>query len=332
MKNTYFFDRGVYISGGSTVAGPKEGMGPLGDCFDKVYASIQSDGKSWEETEIRMQKDVLDLLLLKTARNSRSVELLLGGDLINQLTITNFAAKEREIPFLGLYNACATMAEGMLLASSLIGGGFITTAAVVASSHNATSERQYRFPNELGVQREEYSQCTVTAAGSMLFTKEPSFVKVVSGTVGTIVDYGVKDPADMGAAMAPAAFRTIKEHMENSGTLPQDYDLICTGDLGYHGYTLLLELMKREYKIKEECIQDGGIWIYKKNQKIYCGGSGAGCSAAVWSSYLLDAMKRGKYSRVLLIGTGALLSPVSVGQGYSIPAIAHGLELTGKGN
>ena len=331
MKNTYFFDRGVYIADGSSVVGPKEGTGPLGDCFDKIYDSIQSDGKSWEETEIRMQKDVLDLLLQKTSRNTRSVELLLGGDLINQLTITNFAAKERDIPFLGLYNACATMAEGMLLASSLIAGGFISTAAVVASSHNATSERQYRFPNELGVQREECSQCTVTAAGAMLFSKEPSFAKVVSGTVGTIVDYGVKDPADMGAAMAPAAFRTIKEHMENSGTSPLDYDLICTGDLGYHGNTILLELMKKEYEIKEERIQDGGLWIYKKNQGIYCGGSGAGCSASVWSSYLLDAIKRGKYSRVLLIGTGALLSPVSVGQKNSIPAIAHGLELVGKG-
>lgn len=332
MKNTFLFERGVYLAGGSSVAGPKEAQGPLGDCFDKTYPSLQSAGKSWEETEIKMQKDVLDLLFLKTARSAASVELLLGGDLINQLTVTNFAAKERDIPFLGLYNACATMAEGMLLAASLIGGGFLSNAAVVASSHNAASERQYRYPNELGVQREEYSQCTVTAAGAMLLSKEPSPLRVVGGTVGTIVDYGVKDPSDMGAAMAPAAFRSITEHLKNTGGKIKDYDLICTGDLGLHGHRILTELMKEEYDFDEEILQDSGMWIYKKNQNVFCGGSGAGCSAAVWSGYLLPSLKKGIYRRVLLCGTGALHSPISVGQGNSIPAIAHCLELMREGN
>lgn len=328
MKNTFVFEHGVYIAAGSSVAGPKEAKGPLGDCFDRVYASIQSAGKSWEETEIKMQKDVIDILLLKAARNVASVELLLGGDLINQLTVTNFAAKEREVPFLGLYNACATMAEGMLLAASLIGGGFLSNAAVVASSHNAASERQYRYPNELGVQREEYSQCTVTAAGAMLLSREPSPLRLVSGTVGTVVDYGVKDPSDMGAAMAPAAFRTIEEHLKNSNRKIGDYDLICTGDLGLHGHRILTELIKREYDFEEEILQDSGMWIYRKKQNVFCGGSGAGCSAAVWSAYVLPALKKGTYRRILLCGTGALHSPISVSQGNSIPAIAHCLELT----
>lgn len=327
MKNTFLFKQGVYIAAASSVAGPKEAAGPLGRDFDKTYPSIQSAGKSWEETEIKMQQDALDLLLLKSQRKASSVEVLLGGDLINQLTITNFATKERDIPFLGLYNACATMAEGMLLAASLIGGGFLTNGVVVASSHNAASERQYRYPNELGVQREEYSQCTVTAAGAMLLSKEPSPLRILSGTVGTIVDYGVKDPSDMGAAMAPAAFRTIREHLRNSNRSIEDYDLICTGDLGLHGHRILTELMKEEYRFDEEILQDSGMWIYKKNQDVFCGGSGAGCSAAVWSAYVLPALKAGKYRRVLLLGTGALHSPVSVGQGNSIPAIAHGLEL-----
>lgn len=330
MKNTFFFDRGVYLTEGCAVAGPKEADGPLGSLFDKTYDSIQSSGKSWEETEIGMQKDVLDLLLAKTRRKETSVELLLGGDLINQLTITNFAAKERDIPFLGLYNACATMAEGMLLASSLIGGGFLSNAAVVASSHNAASERQYRYPTELGVLRPECSQCTVTAAGAMLFDKSSGKIKVTCGTVGTVVDYGVKDPCDMGAAMAPAAFRTIKEHLENCHRSYDDYDLICTGDLGIHGHKILLELMQKEYGIADERLQDGGMWIYQEKQGVFCGGSGAGCSAAVWSSYVLDALRKKKYRRVLLIGTGALLSPVSVGQGNSIPSIAHGIELERK--
>lgn len=184
------------------MVGPKEGKGPLGECFDKVCDTLSSSSESWESTEITMQKDALDILMDKADLAEERIDLLLGGDLINQLTITNFAAKERAIPFLGLYNACATMAEGMLLGASLIGGGFIGNAAVVASSHNATSERQYRFPTELGLQRNSCSQWTVTAAGAMYLSAKTSPIKIISGTVGTIVDYGIKDPNDMGAAMA----------------------------------------------------------------------------------------------------------------------------------
>lgn len=327
-KNTFFFQRDVFLSEGSAVVGPKEGLGPLGECFDRVNEKLFSSEDSWENTEISMQKEALDLLIQKAGLAEDRIDLLLGGDLINQLTITNFAAKEREIPFLGLYNACATMAEGMLLGASLIGGGYLNNAAVVASSHNATSERQYRYPTELGVQRASCSQWTVTAAGAMYLSSQPGPVKIVSGTVGTIVDYGVKDPNDMGAAMAPAACDTIVKHLKNSGKTPDDFDLICTGDLGIHGHRILCELLKKEFDLVDERFQDSGIWMYKKNQDVFCGGSGAGCSASIWSSYLLDAMKNGKYRRVLLVGTGALLSSVSVEQGNSIPGIAHGIELT----
>lgn len=327
-KNTFFFQRDVYLNEGSAVVGPKEGRGPLGECFDRVSEKLSSSEETWENTEIAMQREVLDLLIQKAGLTENRVELLLGGDLINQLTITNFAAKEREIPFLGLYNACATMAEGMLLAASLIGGGYLNNAAVVASSHNATSERQYRYPTELGVQRPSCSQWTVTAAGAMYLSSKPSAVKIVSGTVGTIVDYGVKDPNDMGAAMAPAAFDTIVKHLENSGKTPADFDLICTGDLGIHGHRILCELLRKEFNSVDERFQDSGIWMYKKNQDVFCGGSGAGCSAAIWSSYLLNAVKNGKYRHVLLVGTGALLSSVSVEQGNSIPGIAHSIELS----
>ncbi|MGM9567203.1 MAG: stage V sporulation protein AD [Clostridia bacterium] len=326
-KNTFFFQRDVYLNEGSAVVGPKEGLGPLGECFDRVSEKLSSSEETWENTEIAMQREVLDLLIQKAGLTENRVELLLGGDLINQLTITNFAAKEREIPFLGLYNACATMAEGMLLGASLIGGGYLSNAAVVASSHNATSERQYRYPTELGVQRPSCSQWTVTAAGAMYLSSKPSAVRIVSGTVGTIVDYGVKDPNDMGAAMAPAAFDTIMKHLKNSGKTPADFDLICTGDLGIHGHRILCELLRKEFDSVDERFQDSGIWMYKKNQDVFCGGSGAGCSAAIWSSYLLNAVRNGKYRRVLLVGTGALLSSVSVEQGNSIPGIAHSIEL-----
>lgn len=330
-QNTYFFDVPVYVAGSAAVGGPMEGQGPLGPCFDKISPALQSKGGNWEETEIGMQKDVLDILLKKADFAHKTVDLLLGGDLINQLTVTNFAAKERDMPFLGLYNACATMAEGLLLAASLLGGGYIRKAAVVASSHNATSERQYRNPTELGAQRPMWSQWTVTAAGAVALSCKPSALKVLSGTVGRIVDMGVKDPNDMGAAMAPAAAKTITEHLHNSGREAKDYDLICTGDLGSHGHTLLGTLLEKEGITLDERFQDGGMRIYQKNQDAHAGGSGAGCSAAVWSSYVIPALQRGKYRRVLLVGTGALLSTVSVGQGKSIPAIAHAVEIVKEG-
>ena len=174
MNATFLFNKNVFLAAGSAVGGPKEAQGPLGDFFDKVCDSLADPGESWEQSEIAMQRDALDFLLEKVSLGNDGVDILLGGDLIDQLTITNFAAKERDIPFLGLYNACATMAEGMLLGASLINGGYVRNAVVVASSHNATSERQYRYPTELGVQRSECSQCTVTAAGAMFLTNKKS--------------------------------------------------------------------------------------------------------------------------------------------------------------
>lgn len=326
-RNTYLFDQKVHIISGAAVVGPMEGEGPLGQCFDKVYPKIQTTETTWENTEVRMQKEAVDLALAKAALGDHMIDVLLGGDLINQLTITNFAAKERGIPFLGLYNACATMAEGLLLGASLIGGGFAVDAAVVASSHNATSERQYRSPTELGAQRPQTSQWTVTGAGAMILSKQLSPLRIISGTVGKIIDYGVKDPNEMGAAMAPAAADTIIRHLENSDKEASDYDLICTGDLGSHGHRLLSELLKKEHVAVEEQLQDSGMWIYRKEQDVHAGGSGCGCSATVWSSYILDAIIRSKYRRVLLVGTGALLSPLSIGQGHAIPAIAHAVEI-----
>lgn len=331
-RNTYLFDQKVHILSGAAVVGPMEGEGPLGECFDKVWAKTQTTETSWEDTEVKMQKEAVDIALEKASLGDHMIDILLGGDLINQITITNFAAKEREIPFLGLYNACATMAEGLLLGASLIGGGFAGDAAVVASSHNATSERQYRFPTELGTQRPMTSQWTVTGAGAMILSKQPSPLRILSGTVGKIVDYGVKDPNEMGAAMAPAAADTILRHLQNSDKKAADYDLICTGDLGSHGHCLLRELLNKEHVTTEEQLQDGGMWIYQKKQDAHAGGSGCGCSATIWSSYVLDAIARGKYQRVLLVGTGSLLSPLSIGQGHAIPAIAHAVEIVKEDN
>lgn len=331
-RNTFIFERKVYILSGGAVVGPKEGEGPLADCFDRILPKIQTEETSWENTEIKMQKEAIDIALAKAALGDHMIDILLGGDLIDQLTITNFAAKERDIPFLGLYNACATMAEGLLLGASLIGGGFAGDAAVVASSHNATSERQYRFPTELGTQRPMTSQWTVTAAGAMVLSTKISPLRITSGTVGKIVDYGVKDPNEMGAAMAPAAADTILQHLQNRDKKVTDYDLICTGDLGSHGHCLLKELLNKEHVDTDERFQDSGMWMYHQSQDIHAGGSGCGCSASIWSSYLLDAVARGMYQRVLLVGTGALLSPLSIQQGNAIPAIAHAIEIIKEDN
>ena len=255
------------------------------------------------------------------------MDLLLGGDLINQLTITNFAAGERDIPFLGLYNACATMAEGILLGGSLINAGYLGSSAVVVSSHNATSERQFRYPTELGIQRPSWSQWTVTAAGAMLLSAVPSKIRIRGCTVGRVIDYGVKDSNDMGAAMAPAAADTILRHFSFRNQSSADYDLILSGDLGGRGLVLLKALLEKEEVLADERFQDSGRWMYFPDQEVFAGGSGAGCSASVWSSYLLNTFCKKKYQRVLLVGTGALLSTISVGQGNTIPSIAHAVEL-----
>lgn len=328
-RNTFVFDCPVGIAAGAAAVGSKEGKGPMAEYFDYIAPALKNRESSWEQEEIFLQKQALDILLKKGCKKETAVDLLLGGDLIDQLTVTNFAAAERNIPFLGLYNACATMAEGMLLGASLIGGGFVRDAAVVTSSHNLTAERQYRFPTELGVQRPQYSQWTVTGAGSILLTSQPTDVKITAATVGRIVDYGITDPNEMGAAMAPAAADTLLNHFRNLGAKYEDYDIICTGDLGTHGYDLLCELLKKQGISVDERLLDGGMLIYDKTQDAHAGGSGAGCSAVVWNGFLLGEMQKKRYQRVLLIGTGALLSNISTGQGRTVPAIAHALEWEG---
>lgn len=327
QRHTYRFEKGVFIIGGSAVVGPKEGKTPLGSEFDKVCPALRGTEHTWEDSEIRMQKEAVALLLEKIGKKESDLDLLCGGDLIDQLTVTNFAAKEKDIPFLGLYNACATMAEGLLLSSALIHGGFIGDAVVVASSHNATSERQYRNPTELGAKRPPSSQWTVSGAGAMALSdkKESVGIRIVAGTVGRVIDYGCKDPGDMGAAMAPAAADTIEKHL--NGRSITEFDLICTGDLGKRGHELLCALLEKDGIMTDERFQDSGIWMYSCENDVCCGASGAGCSASLWSSYLIHCLEQGKYRRVLLVGTGALLSAVSVGQGRTIPAVAHAVEI-----
>ncbi|MEG0997961.1 MAG: stage V sporulation protein AD [Clostridiales bacterium] len=326
-NNTIQYKHGVYIAQGSSAVGPKEGAGPIGKSFDKVYTTIHGGEETWENFECKLQLDAVTTVMKKNMMTADDFGFILGGDLLNQIMITNFTAKELEIPYLGLYNACATMAEAMVIGGMLIDGAYADNLLVVASSHNATSERQYRNPTELGAQRPQTAQWTVTGAGAMILSTTPSDIKITAATIGKVRDFGVKDPNQMGAAMAPAVFSTIKDHFKNTNTSVCDYDLILSGDLGYHGHKILLALFQGEGFEVGAQIQDSGIWIYHSKQDVHSGGSGAGCSAAVWASYLLSEIRKGKYKKILLAGSGALLSPTSLQQGNSIPAICHVVSL-----
>ena len=325
--STLLFERKIYLRGGGGVAGPMEGRGPLGENFDKVYPDLLGGFTTWEEMETNMQLDALSFAVKAAGMSIKHLDTVVGGDLLNQIIATNYTARELKLPFLGLYNACATMAESLLVAATLIAANCAVNVAAIASSHNSTSERQYRYPTELGVQRPQTAQWTVTGAGALIVSALGKGPLLKSATIGRVQDYDIHDPNQMGAAMAPAAFDTLHAHLQATGRTPADYDLILTGDLGSHGHEILRELCRRKNLKAGPQLQDCGVWIYDGSEDVHAGGSGAGCSASVWSAPLFRELQRGKYRHLLLIGTGALLSPTSVGQNHSIPAIAHCIEL-----
>jgi stage V sporulation protein AD len=303
-----------------------EGEGPLGDYFDKILDNNLYEGdKSWEETEQKMMQHSMELALENAKMRSVDMEFYLAGDLLNQIITANFTARYFDVPFLGVYGACSTLVEGLALASTLIGGEYADQVGVSASSHHDTAERQLRFPTEQGVQRSMTAQWTVTGAGSYILSVTGSGIRITHVTIGKIKDLGISDANNMGTAMAPAAFDTIKANLEDLGRKVSDYDLIITGDLGILGLNVLKELMRAEGYATDN-VSDCGVIIYRPDQDTHSGGSGCGCSGVVLS-YLLKQMLEKKYSRIFLIGTGALLSPISAFQGESIPGIAHGVVL-----
>ncbi len=322
-KSTLTFENPVYIRSGAAVVGPMEGEGPLKEYFDEIKSDLLCGETTWEKTEAKFQGEAIHLATKKAGITPNLLDVVIGGDLLNQLIATNFMAKETKIPYLGLYNACATMAESLLIASTLISGGFAVNCAAIASSHNSTSERQYRFPTELGVQRPQTAQWTVTGAGAICLSSLGNGPRITKATIGRVIDFGIKNSNEMGSAMAPAAFDTLETHLKDTKQTENDYDLILTGDLASQGHRLFKELCKKKGMAAGQNFQDSGILIYDKKQDVHSGGSGAGCSATVWSSYLLRELSQGTYKKVLLIGTGALLSPISVQQGSTIPSIAH---------
>ncbi len=312
----------------ASVVGKKEGEGPLGSCFDIVETDSYFGQDTWEKAESQLQKLALSRAMAKGAVEAEDLDCVFSGDLLNQCVGSSFALRGLDVPSMGLYGACSTMAESLLLAAMLLGGGFGSTAAAMTSSHFATAERQFRTPMEYGGQRTPTAQWTVTGAGAVILTAEGSGPYVTSATIGKVTDMGVKDVNNMGAAMAPAAYETLRSHFNDLGRSPEYYDLIVTGDLGSMGRQIVMDLFKRDLVDITHVYNDCGLMIFDpKTQDVHSGGSGCGCSAAVLTGKLLKDMSDGKIDRMLFAGTGSLQSPLSFQQGESIPAICHAVSI-----
>ncbi len=318
------------ITAWASVAGKKESEGPLAHCFDITSQDTHFGQKTWEQAEKQLQKLTLDTLLKKTGLSRQQLGMVLSGDLLNQCIGSSFTLRNTGVPHLGLYGACSTMAESLLLASMAVGGGFSDQVVAMTSSHFASSERQYRFPLGYGGQRTPTAQWTVTGSGAALVSRMGTGPVIDSCTIGTVTELGIKDAGNMGAAMAPAALATIRAHLQDMGRTAGDFDLIVTGDLGHHGKAMVLELARREGLELGGKLTDCGTMVYDvQAQDVHAGGSGCGCSAIVLCGHLLDLLAKGRKKRILFCGTGALLSPTSTQQGLPIPGICHAVSITG---
>lgn len=325
--NTLFFETKPRIRSYAAICGSKEKEGVIGSYADITLSDDMYGESTYEKAECKMLSNAVRLAVEKAALTDADIDVLLSGDLLNQIISASFAARDFQFPFLGLYNACSTMSEGMLLAAALVDGGFAKNCVAATGSHFASAERQYRYPLELGCTRPPQAQWTVTGAGGCVVSADRGDIRIVNATLGRVRDWGVTDVNNMGAAMAPAAADTLMRHFKDTDTLPEDYDIIITGDLGALGSRILKDLMwEKGYTISENHVDCGEI-IYKVIEDEFQGGSGAGCSAVVMNSYFFTKMSAGLYKKVLFAATGALLSTVSSGQGESIPCISHAVQL-----
>jgi len=312
----------------TSIVGPKEGEGPLKDYFDIILQDDLNGKESYEKAESSIMYNAIQETLKKANLKEQDINYLVAGDLLNQTAASNFAARDIDIPFLGLYGACSTMSESLGVASILVDGDYADYAIAATSSHFSSAERQFRYPLEMGAQRTPTAQWTVTGSGAMLISNKGTHPYTTFFTVGKIKDYGQTDTNDMGSAMAPAAVDTLKQHFIDTGRKPQDYDLIASGDLGKLGKKITMELLKEYgYDISSNYIDCGDEIFDKERQKVQCGGSGCGCSAVVSCGYIYKNILNGKFKKVLIVSTGALMSPTTSLQGESIPGIAHAVSI-----
>lgn len=329
-RQSFVLDVPPVITHWASIAGKKESEGPLSHTFDMTSQDTKFGQSTWEQAEKQMQQLALQKLMEKAGISSEQLDVVFSGDLLNQCIGSSFTLRNTGIPHLGLYGACSTMAESLLIASMAVGGGFADTAAAMTSSHFASSERQYRFPLGYGGQRTPTSQWTVTGAGAALVRNTGSGPRITACTIGTVADLGIQDANNMGCAMAPSAYATIRAHFDDLHTAPEDFDLIVTGDLGQLGKEVLLELARKDGLSLGGKIADCGTYVFDNTtQDVHAGGSGCGCSAITLCGELLSQLQSGKLKKILFCGTGALLSPTSTQQGLPIPGICHGVCITG---
>lgn len=323
-----FLYNNVYLNEVSTITGPYEAKGPFNKLYDKSYNEFYFGKKSFEEAEIKLIEESVDVLLKKSKTSRDNIDLFISGDLLNQIGASSYASVSIGIPYLGIYSACASSMEGFVIASNMIENRQIKNAIITTSSHNLSAEKQFRYPVEYGGPKKKYSTFTVTGGASALLSSKVSDIKVTSSTIGKTMDLGIKDVNNMGAVMAPAAAETIYNHLKDTKREVGYYDLILTGDLGRYGKDILKEYMMSEYNIDLYNLNDSATMIYDLDkQPVYAGGSGPACLPLVTYSYIIDKMKKGELSRVLLVATGALLNSSLVNQKISIPSIAHAVSL-----
>lgn len=312
------------IEGFASVCGKKEAEGPLGKFFDQTFDDTTLGEASWEKAESKLQSKAVNLAIDKSKINKSDIDFIFAGDLLNQCISSTFGLRSLNIPFLGQYGACSTMAQTLALASIMVDTGVARNCIAVTSSHFCSAERQFRFPLEYGGQRTPTAQWTVTGSGAIVVGSNGQSPKISSVTIGRITDLGIKDANNMGAAMAPAAAATLEDFFRDTNTQPDDYDLILTGDLGEVGSQLMKDLLVRnDFDIKDNH-KDCGLLIYdQESQDVHAGGSGCGCSAVVLCSMILNQLKNNELKNILFMATGALMSPTSTQQGESIPSVAH---------
>lgn len=324
---TVYLPNSPRIISAASIVGPKEGQGPLAQHFDVVEQDSMRGKTSPEKAERLFMQDACNRALAQIALRPEDVDYFLGGDLLNQVVTAAFVARDLQSPFLGLYGACATIGSALSLASMLVDGDYAARVLVATSSHYQTAERQYRYPIELNIQRKATNQWTVTGAGAAVVAKEGAGPKITHVTVGRVVDYGLKDTNDMGAAMAPAAADALLRHLADLGRTPGDYDLILTGDLAGYGKKMFNHLVSEAGITLGGKHQDAGCLIFSPQQEVGAGGSGCACSAVVFLGYVLRELASTRWQRVLLIPTGALFSPLTYQQGESIPCVAHAIAV-----
>ncbi len=329
-RQSFILPNRPVITAWASVAGKKEAQGPLGREYDLTGSDAYFGQTTWEQGEQRMQQLALETLAKKAGLLQNDFGMVFSGDLLNQCIGSSFTLRNMGIPHLGLYGACSTMAESLLLASMAVEGGFSDRVVAMTSSHFASSERQYRFPLGYGGQRTPTAQWTVTGSGAALVCAEGKGPRIECCTVGTVTDLGIKDANNMGAAMAPAALATIKAHFSDMKTSEADFDLIVTGDLGQLGKEALLALARKDGLSLGGKLEDCGTLVFDlSEQDVHSGGSGCGCSAITLCSNLLNRLNKGKLKKILFCGTGALLSPTSTQQGLPIPGVCHAVCITG---